>query len=92
MRKKLRRIDWEAVQKYVEGNTAAEFHEVGEAYEQLVRLKSENWERDVVITGRSKPWWKAEWRELRKRSRNSKGARREPRKVIRQVKREMWAN
>ena len=83
-----RRIYWGAVQKYIEeeGDKAASFDEVGEAYRVLVRLKRQRPEREVVITGRSKPWWKVEWKELRK------GARKKLRNEIRKAERTMWTN
>jgi len=65
-------------------------HHVGDAYEWMTRLKEAKWERQVKITGRSKPWWKKEWRELRKRARNSKVARKKLRQQIRKAKKEMW--
>ena len=90
----MKRIDWEAVSKYVEEQKEEEYEYtyVGEAYERLIRLKKEGWERQVVIMGRSKPWWKKEWNDLRKRARHSKNARRKLRREIRKAKREMWVD
>lgn len=85
------RIDWEAVKKYVEGEADdREYEYVGEAYERLLHLKRGGWEGVVVITGKSKPWWKREWHDLRKRARHSKSARKKLRQAIRRAKREMW--
>lgn len=88
------RIDWEAVNKYLEREeekkTETRWEYVGEAYKELVRVKSEEWERKITIVGRSKPWWKKEWDDLRKRARHSRTARQTLRREIRKAKREMW--
>jgi len=62
---------------------------VGEAYERLIQVKALRWEREVRITGKSKPLWKAEWKGLRQRARRSKAARKELKNAIRRAKREM---
>jgi len=59
-RRVLLRTDWGAVEEYMEKEVeeGVTYTYVGEAYERLVELKKEKWDRQVVITGRSKPWWK----------------------------------
>jgi len=95
-RKQVKRINWEAVQEYVrdeeEGKKVCgkNLTYVGEAYEKIVQLKEEKWERTVTIVGKSKPWWKKEWKNLRKRAKHSRAARKELRREIRKAKREMW--
>ena len=91
-RKILKRIDWAAVEKYIEeekGVRHEELRYVGEAYERLMELKRGKLEREVCTVGQSKRWWKKEWKGLRRRARKSKEAKRELRREIRKAKREM---
>jgi len=76
----------------MEKDEECEVERVGEAYE-ILRSKMENeWTRVVTIVGKSKPWWKASWKDLRKAARKLKTARKELRREIRNAKRQMWDN
>jgi len=90
--RKLKRIDWKKVQEWVEKDEEYKPTELGEAYECLKKKAGEEWSREVRITGKSKPWWKASWKSLRKEARKSKAARRRLRNEIRAAKRQMWDN
>jgi len=87
----VKRIDWEAVEKFVEEDPMGkEFGYVGEAYQELKKVMDERLVREVAIVARSKPWWKREWKDLRRQARHSRGARKKLRQEIRKAKREMW--
>jgi len=88
--RKMKRIDWEAVEKWVEKREEFDAEWVGDAYEALRKKVREEWTREVRIVGRSKPWWKAEWKELRRKAKKSKAARRRLRREIRAAKQKMW--
>ncbi|KAF8419065.1 hypothetical protein EV426DRAFT_720163 [Tirmania nivea] len=58
--------------------------------EQELRGLAEEWTRDVRLCGRSKRWWKKEWKELRRRSRRSKEARKELVRKVKEAKMGVW--
>jgi len=90
--RKLKRIDWERVTEYVERNEEYQAARLGEAYVTLRKKMQAEWMREIKITGKSKPWWKSEWKELRRDARESKEARKKLRREIRAAKRQMWNN
>jgi len=90
--RRIRRIDWAKVEEWIEKGEAYEAREVGEAYNSLPEKVENEWVREVRIVGRSKPWWKASWKTLRKEAPKSKAAKRRLRKEIRAAKRQMWDN
>ena len=91
--KRVKRVDWKAVSEYVEHDeehAEEEWIGVGEAYQASAKLTEERFMREIRIVGQSKPWWKAEWKGLRKRVRRSREVRRQLRGEIREAKRKMW--
>jgi len=88
--KRIKRTDWEKVREWVEKKEECNVRVVGEAYEMLKKKLDQEWTRVVTIVGKSKPWWKAEWKQLRREARKSKEARRRLRREIRAAKSKMW--
>ena len=85
--------DWDKVREWLESKQerleeAMEWEMVGDPYKELREL-SNLWTRVVRICGRSKRWWKREWKPLKKKARKCK-ARKEFHEDIRTAKREMW--
>ena len=63
----------------------------GEAYEEVRKLIASEWQREIVVCDRSKRWWKKkEEKELRKRARKNKSAKKELQRQIKEAKVECW--
>ena len=69
-----------------------EWKYIGEAYDVLKEKVEEKWTRTVTITGRSKRWWKREWKEKRKAALKDKNVRKEWHREIKKANAEVSKN
>ena len=88
--------DWDKVRKWLEEQEEkekepAEWEFVGDPYEQL-RQFNKTCTRTVKICGRSKRWWKREWKEKRKAALKDKNVRKEWHREIKKANAEVSKN